>query len=93
MSAAGTLTLRDLDWPGWIVSVNGESAESGTNDLGMRTVQLPAGRHVVRWSFEPQSFVIGVWVSVAALILTFFLLIWRPRCTADKSGDAAPPTV
>ena len=93
MSDAGMLTLRDLDWPGWHVSVNGEWAESGTNDLGMRTVQLPAGRHVVRWSFEPQSFVIGVWVSVTALILTLFLMVWRPRGSAGKSADTVPATV
>lgn len=90
MPAAGILTLRDLDWPGWMVEVDGHPADTLSNNLGMRQVRLPAGPHTVRWFFAPWSFAVGSGVSLTVLALLVFGVI-TDREFRPPEPAASPP--
>lgn len=52
---AGVLVLHDLAYPGWIVRVDGREAPLLRANLLFRGVGVPAGHHVVEFSFHPLS--------------------------------------
>ena len=69
----GTLTLAEIDYPGWRVSVDGEEEESQSIEGLLRGVDLAAGDHEVRFWFQPLSFYLGLVLcvlTVAVLVVT-----------------------
>ncbi len=75
LSSPGILVASEVDYPGWRVRVDGERAESLRAYGVLRAVALPAGSHVVEWSFRPTSVFVGLgWAAltlagVAACVL------------------------
>jgi hypothetical protein len=64
------LVLLDANVPGWTATVTGAPAPILTANVAFRAVPIPAGRHVVRFEYEPPGWRLGVALSaVAALLL------------------------
>lgn len=76
------LVMNDLMLPGWRVEVDGQPAEAISFENAFRSVALSAGRHEVRWTYEPASFWWGCGISVTTLFLLLISvgLAWRARC-------------
>ncbi len=68
----GRLVLSEIAYPGWRATVDGRPAPAATAYGVLRTVTLPAGRHVVVWRFAPWDLYLGL-----ALALLGALLAWR----------------
>ena len=64
----GMLVLSDAWDPGWKATVDGHSAPVHRVDYVFRGVQIPAGRHTVRFTYEPLTWRIGWVVSLVALV-------------------------
>lgn len=62
-----TVVMTDLIYPGWQVTVDGESAEGYRFDGQFRAVDVSPGKHTVVWSYHPASVRIGMWISVASI--------------------------
>jgi hypothetical protein len=60
------LVLTDLHYPGWRVTLDGESAPLHRVDYLLRGTTLPPGRHRVEFRYEPTSWRVGWIVSLAA---------------------------
>ena len=76
------LVLRDLMYPGWTVTIDGQPAESMRYEDMFRSVDLSAGRHTVVWTFRPQSVYWGASISgIALLVLVAIshIRFWYPR--------------
>ncbi len=52
---AGVVVLHDLFYPGWRVRVDGQERPVLRANILFRGVEVPAGHHKVRFSFEPLS--------------------------------------
>ncbi len=76
---AGRLVLADPPYPGWSVSVDGHPATARKQDGLFRAVDLPAGRHVVEWRFEPRSVRFGLYLSLATLAVAIGYFIYTRR--------------
>lgn len=77
----GRLVLRELDYPGWIVTIDDQPAESHREGM-FRAVDVPAGEHVVRWQYQPWSVQVGLVISAIAAVIAGGWLVWirrRPR--------------
>jgi hypothetical protein len=72
---SGLLVLRDSYDPSWRADVDGRPAEIVRANGLYRAVALPAGRHVIRFSYRPRDFVFGLIISG----ITAMLLAWRTR--------------
>jgi hypothetical protein len=76
------LRFTDFYFPGWQVTLNGAPvATYPSTSLGVLTVDLPPGKHVIRkrWTHTPVQ-VAGTWIS----LITLAVLVgvgWRPRRT------------
>ena len=56
------------DWPGWRAETAGKALEVTTVDHAFVGFWLPAGRHVVRLYYLPGSFLLGVALSLLAVL-------------------------
>lgn len=66
---AGFVVLADTYYPGWQATVDGVETPVYRANSVVRAVYVPAGRHVITFSFLPQDFVWGTAVSGLALLL------------------------
>lgn len=83
------LVLRDSFDPSWRAEVDGRPVPiSRANDL-YRAVPLPAGRHVIRFSYKPREFLAGLNLSGAAIVIIGFFGFSRfPRFGAFRVRSA-----
>jgi hypothetical protein len=76
----GYLVLSDAYYPGWTATVDSQSAEIERADIMFRAVKIPAGQHRVEMRYQPQSFSVGLVISIGtAVILISARLIIRRR--------------
>jgi hypothetical protein len=74
--ASDTLVLTELDFPGWVVSVDGVQVPGIKIDSMFRGVEVSAGKHRVVWSYRPKSIIYGACVSLFSIILiTGFVVV------------------
>jgi hypothetical protein len=66
-ATAGILVLHDIDYPGWTARVDGHPMPVLRTNLIFRGVEIPAGHHLVEFSFQPVS--IGNLVAAASGLL------------------------
>jgi hypothetical protein len=76
--AAGFLVLSDSYYPDWKASVDGIETEIYQADYAFRAVYLPAGQHSVEFAYEPRSFRLASFMSLAALVVTAALAVRLP---------------
>jgi uncharacterized membrane protein YfhO len=62
----GLLVVSDSYYPGWRAWVDGNSVAIHRVNYGFRGVVVPAGRHTVEMEYEPASFQVGLFLSLAA---------------------------
>jgi hypothetical protein len=72
---AGVLVLADNWMQGWSASVDGAPATLWPAWYTLRGVVVPAGRHVVRMSYDSPAFRLGLILCGCALIVV--ALLWR----------------
>ena len=65
----GYLILTDAYYPGWAATVDGQPAEIERADIMFRAVKIPAGQHRVELRYQPQSFSIGLVISIGTVLI------------------------
>lgn len=78
-AAPALLLLAESAYPGWRVTVDGETAESLTAYTTIRAVCVPAGEHLVEWHFAPTIYLAGVFISGLSWITVGFVFATRKR--------------
>lgn len=72
---AGWVVLSDTYYPGWYVFVDGQPATLFHADYAFRGVAVSAGNHLVEFRYEPFSFTLGVWCTLASMSVLIGLLL------------------
>ena len=67
--ATALLVLNDANYPGWRAYVDGRFAETLRVNYNLRGAALPAGQHVVQFVYRPKSLMLGVAISLFAIVL------------------------
>jgi hypothetical protein len=71
--ADGFLLLADTFYPGWIAELDGKPVPIYRANLSVRAIQLPKGRHDVRFLYEAPGFFRGLRITLLAVST---LLLW-----------------
>ncbi len=80
----GYLVLTDAYYPGWVATIDGQPTNIERADVMFRAVKVPAGQHRVEMRYEPQSFRIGMWVTIGAwaILIAAWAVVLRGRTNA-----------
>jgi len=85
-TAACTLALADLNFPGWSVQVLNSAgipvsatATADVTDDFHRTVAVPAGTHRILWTYSSSSFHLGLLLSATASLTLLALVMLEGR--------------
>ena len=75
----GLLILKDQNYPGWKATINRHAARIMKPPLQQgrlfKSVHLSSGKQIIQFKFQPFSFLIGLYLSCAALCSTIISLI------------------
>jgi hypothetical protein len=85
--APALLILAENAYPGWEVTIDGAPAEWQTAYASIRAVCVPAGEHLVEWTFVPRLYWLGGGITLAALLLVMFALVGGRRSMLSRSMD------
>lgn len=80
------LVTSDVYYPGWIATVDGVRTRIYQTDYLLRGVALPAGNHIVRFEFRPQSFYVGGSLSIISLLVLIGMCLLRSS-GSNQQGD------
>jgi uncharacterized membrane protein YfhO len=73
----GFLVLLDCYYPGWKAYLDDNPTDIFKADYIFRAVRVPKGKHLVKFSYQPDSLRIGLLISFAffssGIVLSFFL--------------------
>jgi hypothetical protein len=78
-ASPGYLILTDTYYPGWKCFVNGDERPIVRVNYCMRAVKLASGRSLVEFRFEPTSFSVGAYLSLASLLFVGSFSLYRIR--------------
>lgn len=78
--ANALLFISDNNYPGWRVTIDGKESKIYTADYTFRAVSIEKGKHMVIFSYYPQSFDLGWKASILAFIsLLITIAIFKKR--------------
>jgi hypothetical protein len=93
-SSTGLLVLKDIFAEGWSATLDGQDVQVLRVNGLVRGVFVPTtGPHEVRFTYRPQTFVAGAWLSlVTAALLVALAVVPRVRRSRARRGtlDAVP---
>ena len=80
----GVVVFSEIYYPGWTCTIDGAKAEIARADYVLRAIRIPAGKHTVVMTFDPQTVHITEAIAygalaVLALLLIVFLFLAYPR--------------
>jgi hypothetical protein len=78
-SSAGLLLLSDPWYPGWKAELDGQPVTMWRANLHFRAVEVPVGRHQVRFVYDPANLKMGAAVSAVTIVLVAVLAIFGQR--------------
>ena len=90
LAEEGYLVLGDTYYPGWNAYVDGRKSRIYKTNYVIRSVFLEKGEHLVRFLYEPKSFVIGMIISLSAFMLIIpscvYLAIYKKTLKPEIKG-------
>ena len=82
----GTVVFSEIYYPGWQSTIDGEEVAHGRANYILRAMNVPAGKHVVEFKFDPKSLHTTETIAFIALgllallaIATIYLSFRRPK--------------
>ena len=72
----GTIVFSEIYYPGWKSTIDGEETPHGRANYILRAMNVPAGKHVVEFKFDPKSLHTTETIAFIALGLLALLAIF-----------------
>ena len=69
-SGGSLLFLSDNYYPGWVAEIDGRKVGILRADYSFRALPVPRGRHIIVFSYKPQSFKLGAEISLFSFLIT-----------------------
>jgi hypothetical protein len=83
----GFLMLTDNYYPGWQATVDGVKTRIYRADYTFKAVFVPKGKHIVTFTYLPQTFILGVILAGIGGCIVLFFLVFHFK-VQDKIGNS-----
>ncbi len=83
LDSPGLVILADVYYPGWELLIDGKPAPIYRANVMMRGAAVSSGRHRLVYTYRPQSFRVGLLVSIAGLAALLILGVVCARWPVD----------
>jgi hypothetical protein len=77
--SSSVLVLSEINYPGWVATVDGASATIHATDFLLRGIVLPAGSHRVEMRYTAPAARKGALISICALLIIGGLRVYAQR--------------
>ncbi|MCR4648162.1 MAG: YfhO family protein [Lachnospiraceae bacterium] len=84
---SGMLRMGMLDFPGWVVKVDGRRHDKANDEEGFIAVYVPKGHHTVSFAYRPWW--LYVWGVILAAYLAFF--VYCIMVVRKRNSNVKPP--
>jgi hypothetical protein len=83
----GLLVLNDTDYPGWRAFLDGKPVAIVAANYLFRGVFVPPGEHKVTFRYQPQSWLVGIWITLVGMIClaAYAILLARSGKSMDEN--------
>ena len=71
----GVVVFSEIYYPGWTCTVDGQNTPIARADYVLRAIRIPAGKHTVVMTFDPQTVHLTETIAYTALAILALLLI------------------
>lgn len=90
-SKEGVVVFSEIYYPGWQATIDGQPVAISRADYILRAMKVPAGKHKIEMSFDPQSLHITESIAYGALALLLvgvivFVLIQKKKYNRKESS-------
>ncbi len=82
----GLVVFSEVYYPGWTATVDGTEVQIGRANYILRAINVPAGKHEVVFTFDPQTVHTTETIAYIALILLAILLVGSIAVFIDKKN-------
>lgn len=89
LNRPGLVVLADVFYPGWSLTIDGQSAEIIRANRMMRGATVPSGTHRLVYTYRPLSFRLGAGLSGLGLLVLAGMCVWARRQGREESTGAA----
>ncbi|HMX28289.1 MAG TPA: YfhO family protein, partial [Blastocatellia bacterium] len=80
---AALLVLSEMFYPGWTVRLDGRDVDLWRVNYNLRGVSVPAGKHLVEFSYAPKSIKLGAAISLMTALGLLAIFVWERRHVKD----------
>ena len=84
----GFLVLSDTYYPGWRAYIDGLEQEILQANHVFRALEVPPGARQLVFSYEPESFAMGIWTSAGTMGLLALMFFWGRGQSCCEKGRA-----
>ncbi len=67
--------FSDIEYPGWQAYIDGEKVEHLRANYILRALEIPSGKHIIEFKFQPKVIELGKWISLSFYLLFVILII------------------
>ena len=82
----GVVIFSEIYYPGWTCTIDGQDAQIARADYVPRAIRIPAGKHTVVMTFDPQTVHLTEAIAYGALAILALLLIVFIALTIKKKA-------
>lgn len=86
-TAAGILFLSDNFYPGWTATIDDQPTPIYRANYTFRAVVVPAGKHEVKFIYQPLSVKLGLIISAVSLLMVGIYLKKSNRAKPVSGGQ------
>ncbi len=86
----GLLVIADQYFKGWTCTIDSEPAKIIRANYAFKAVLVPAGKHLVKFEFRPQSFSIGLTISIVSILVTIAAGAYKRLIDIRRNSQFSP---